>query len=217
MRKFLFLLVFALLVSSVSAQDNPTKKLIVSPTIEAAGSFNLGLYNKSIRNSLQVQRSVLYSGGVLLGVDFQPSHGIFMLQVGVMVSNNDYTYNYNGDKKFSSLFLDVPIVFGYAYRINKNFSVSASAGVVIRNLLKYDLSVKFNPPIEMNEKTIEGIYGSVGFFYHATPHLILRIDPFFEYYWKQYSSSGRAEFAKSMSSPVIGLKFALKINLLKIN
>lgn len=217
MKKLSLLLAFVVLAYSVSAQDSPEKKYTVSPTIEAAGSFNLALYNKSLKKSLNIQRRVLYSGGILLGVDFKQSHGVFLLQTGVVISNNDFLYNYYGEKKFHSLFLNVPVIFGYAYRINDKFSVSASAGLVMKNLLKYDLSVTMSPPVKVQNRNIYGVYAAVGFWYHASPHFVLRVEPFFEYFWKDYVSAVGSNIVENMSAPVIGIRFALKCNLLKMD
>lgn len=216
-KNFSLFLAFVMLVCSVSAQDSPENNLSVSPTIEAAGSFNLALYNNSLKKSLNIQRSILYSGGILLGVDFKQPHGVFSLQTGVVISNNDFLYNYYGEKKFRSLFLNVPFVFGYAYRINDKFSVSASAGLVMKNLLKYDLSVTLNPPVEVQNRNIYGVYAALGFWYHASTYFVLRVEPFFEYFWKDYISASGSNIVANMSAPVIGIRFALKFNLVKMN
>lgn len=217
MRKVLLFLACIVYALSVSAQDSIKKKPVVSPTIEASGSFNLAIYSKT--NKTEMTKKLLYSAGVLLGIDCAQKHGTLMFQTGLLVSNNDYTYD---RWTFKSICLDVPFIIGYAYHFNNTYSMSFSAGYIIKNLVKYDIGHSwtddvFSEPIEGRQ--IHGIYGAIGFGYRASPHFMLRIEPFFEYFF-QGNNTHQFQggfFAENMAVPIIGLRMALKYNILKMN
>ena len=158
MKKILLLLLCVVCLLSVSAQEKiMQKEYAVSPTIEASGSFNFAIYHKNDVNAYKIQRRMMYSAGILLGCDFQLPHGVFMLQYGFLISNNDF--HYNNRFVFKSLALDMPTIFGYAYRINNNYSLAFSGGYVTKYIFKFS-----NGLTEGKDKFFAyGIYGAIGF------------------------------------------------------
>ena len=216
MRKVLLFLICIACLLSVSAQEKNKKEYVISPTIEASGSFNLAIYSKT--NKAEMTKKLLYSAGALFGIDCAQKHGTLLFQTGLLVSNNDYSYN---SVAFKSICLDVPFIIGYAYHINDTYSLSFSAGYIIKNLVKYDIGYgwtgqTWSEPIE--GRLIHGIYGAIGFAYRASPHFTLRIEPFFEYFFHGNNTQQfqGGFFAENMAAPIIGLRMGLKYNILKM-
>lgn len=209
MKKILLLLFCVSCVFSVSAQKSTQREYAVSPTIEVAGSFNFAIYHKNVVTDYGIQRKVLYSAGGLLGFDWGLPHGTFLFQYGFLISNNDFNYNNSYGLVFKSLALDMPCVIGYAYRINDNYSVSFSGGYVTKYIFK------FNDGHTQNKDKLfaYGMYGAIGFCYHASPHFTLRVEPFFEYFWM---SQAHHDIYDCMAPAIIGLKMGLKYNILKM-
>ena len=211
MKKTLLLLLCVVCLLSVSAQEKKMQKeYAVSPTIEASGSFNFSIYNKNDVKAIGIQRKIMYSAGILLGCDFKLPHGVFKLQYGFNISNHDF--NYGGcyhTLTFKSLALDMPTIFGYAYRINNNYSVSFSGGYVTKYIFKFSNGFQ-----EGKDKLYAyGMHGAIGFCYHASPHFTLRVEPFFEYFWMHPSYYGSLDY---MVPVIIGLRMALKFNILNL-
>lgn len=209
------LLLFCLTATwPVSAQDKgkgkEKKTYIASPTIEASGSFNFGIYNKNDVKAIGITRKLLGSAGLFLGCDFKMPHGILMLQYGFLISNNNFIYGDYGKRLvFNSLALDMPFVVGYALRLSNNYSLSFSGGYVTKNIFKYDLGfVEGHKPINAF-----GLYGAIGFCYHASPNFALRVEPFFEYFWMTPDYYGQLDY---MAPAIIGLRMALKYNILRL-
>ena len=217
MRKVLLVLLCVVCILSVSAQEKKTQKeYAISPTIEATGSFNTALYNKEIKNSYDMQKKVLYTVGALFGFDYALPHGALMFQTGILVGNNDYVYG-AGRWMFKAISLDIPFIIGYAYRINSNYSISFSAGYVMKNLVKNTIAYNYGLNDPFPKKLNHGIYGAIGFAYQASPLLTLRVEPFFEYIFKRETTVQEFNlFAENISAPIIGLRIALKFNILKL-
>jgi hypothetical protein len=211
MKKILLLLLCVVCVLSVSAQEKKMQReYAVSPTIEASGSFNFAIYHKNDVKAIGIQRKLLGSAGLLLGCDFQLPHGVLMLQYGFLISNNDFSYGgYSHKLTFKSLALDMPLVLGYALRLNKNYSLSFSGGYVTKTIFKYDNGLR-----NSNDHLYAfGLYSAIGFCYHASPHFALRVEPFFEYFWMMPDYHAQLDY---MAPAIIGLRMALKFNILKL-
>lgn len=216
MRKSLLLLLSVLISLSVNAQEK-SKKLVVSPTIELGTGFNMAIYNKSFKQSWNLERSILCHGELLFGVDFKMAHGDIMLQTGIGINNHDFSYKSTfGDYTLKSLYLDVPTIIGYGIRVGKGVSIFFSGGVVVKNLIKYDFGYQSSPPVEVKKKTVSGLYGAFGIGYRASPNFTFRIEPFFEYFWHGYKSTVAFEAVEYLSAPIIGIRLALMFNVLKM-
>lgn len=207
MKKILPLLFCVTFVLSVSAQEKQQKEYTISPTIEASGSFNIGIYHKSDIKTYGIQRKLMYSAGVLLGIDFKLSNGVFMFQYGFLISNNDF--HYGNRFTFKSLALDMPTILGYAYRINNNYSLAFSGGYVTKYIFKFSNGYQQGK----DDFYAFGIYGAIGFCYHASPHFALRVEPFFEYFWMNRSYYSSLDY---MVPAIVGLRMALKFDILKL-
>lgn len=208
MKKTILLLLCVVCLLSVSAQEKKMQKeYAVSPTIEASGSFNFGIYHKNDIIDYGIQRKLLYSAGVLVGFDWKLPHGVLMFQYGFLISNNDF--NYGNRLTFKSLALDMPTILGYAYRINNNYSLAFSGGYVTKYIFK------FNNGLEDGTDKIYsfGIYGALGFCYHASPRFVLRVEPFFEYFWMSRAYYSSIDY---MAPAIVGLRMALKFNILNL-
>ena len=207
MKKILLLLLYFACAISVSAQEKQQKEYAVSPTIEASGSFNFALYHKKDVTEYGIQRKLMYSAGVLVGLDWKLPHGVLMFQYGFLISNNDF--HYDNRFTFKSLALDMPAILGYAYRINNNYSLAFSGGYVTKYIFK------FSDGYGLGKDDIYafGIYGAIGFCYHASPHFALRVEPFFEYFWMNRSYNS---YRDCMAPAIVGLRMALKFDILKL-
>ncbi len=209
MKKSLLLLFCVSCLLSVSAQEKTQKEYAVSPTIEISGSFNIAIYNKNDVKVYGIQRRLMYSAGAILGFDWKLQHGIFMFQYGFLISNNDFFYGNRDGLTFTSLALDMPLIVGYAYRLNDKYSLSFSGGYVTKYIFKFS-----NGLIRNKDKLYAlGMYGAIGFCYHASPHFALRVEPFFEYFWMTPDYHGSYDY---MAPAIIGLRMALKFNILKL-
>ncbi len=205
------LLLFCLTtIQPVSAQEKEKKTYFASPTIEASGSFNFAIYNKNDVKAIGITRKLLGSAGLFLGCDMKMPHGILMLQYGFLISNNNFIYGDNFQRlAFNSLALDMPLVVGYALRLSNSYSLSFSGGYVTKNIFKYDLGfIEGHKPIYAF-----GMYGAIGFCYHASPNFTLRVEPFFEYFWMTPDYYGQLDY---MAPAIVGLRMALKYNILKL-
>lgn len=208
MKKTLLLLLCVMCLFSVSAQEKKMQKeYAVSPTIEASGSFNFAIYHKNDIIDYGIQRKLLYSAGVLVGLDWKLPHGVLMFQYGFLISNNDF--HYGNRFTFKSLALDMPAILGYAYRINNNYSLAFSGGYVTKYIFK------FSNGYEQGKENIYafGIYGALGFCYHASPRFALRVEPFFEYFWMNRAYYSSIDY---MAPAIVGLRMALKFNILNL-
>ena len=72
---------------------------------------------------------------------------------------------------------------------------------------------------DITNKTMHGITAAVGFSYVASPNFSFRVEPEFEYFWWKYrtfsSNESYNKLCDCLSSPMIGLRFTLKYNILK--
>ena len=207
MKKILLLLFCIACTISVSAQEKQQKEYAISPTIEASGSFNFAIYHKNDVTAYGIQRKLMYSAGVLVGLDWKLPNGVLMFQYGFLISNNDF--HYGNRFTFKSLALDMPTILGYAYRINNNYSLAFSGGYVTKYIFKFSDGVHQST----DEIFAYGIYGAIGFCYHASPRFALRVEPFFEYFWMHRSYYSAYDY---MAPAIVGLRMALKFNILKL-
>lgn len=220
---------------SIYGQDNPSEKPILSPTIEVTGGPNFPLYKESARQDLSINRKLQYAVGLQAGLDIAYKRNIFSIQMGAIVNSNDFSttedyrlfYELSNNNyiiivpkncEYHFVFVNIPFTFGYHYRINKKYMISVSTGYIIKQLAHYKMSYNI-PGFDIRNKTMHGISAAIGFSYVASPHFSLRIEPVFEYFWWKYpvniSGEYRDKIFDCFSSPMLGLRFTLKYNILK--
>ena len=232
-KKAMLTLIAVCCIVATYAQDSLQYKPILSPTIEVTGGPNFPLYKKSARQDLNINRKLQYAVGLQLGMDIAYKRNIFSIQMGAIVNSNDFstTNSYSlyelsnscwiiipSNCEYHFVFVNIPFTFGYHYRINKKYMISVSAGYIIKQLARYKMSHTITG-FDIRNKTMHGISASIGFSYVASPHFSLRIEPVFEYFWWKYhvnlSGEYRDKIFDCFSSPMIGLRFTLKYNILK--
>lgn len=204
------------------AQDSKKNKTRLSPTIEVTGGANLPLYKQATKNYMNIGLKLQYAIGLQVGLDIVRPHGIFAFHTGAIVNSHDFSSNYNApfstNLDFRSVFVNIPFVFSYHYRINQKFMISVSTGYIVKQLAQYKMSFSI-PGFDITNKTMHGITAAVGFSYIASPHFSLRVEPVFEYFWWKYDKNLSKEYQykllDAISSPMIGLRFTLKYNILK--
>lgn len=205
------------------AQDKTQRETFISPTIEVTGGANLPLYKRSIKQDLDINMKLQYAVGLQVGMDIAHKSHIFALQTGAaIVNSHDFSTNnasvYSRNLDFRSIFVNIPFIFSYYYRVNPKFMISVSTGYIVKQLANYKLSYNI-PGFDITNKTIHGITAAIGFSYVASPHFSLRAEPVFEYFWWKYdknmSKDYQYKFLDAISSPMIGLRFTLKCNILK--
>ena len=204
------------------AQDSLHKKTILSPTIEVTGGANLPLYRQSAKKDLNIGMKLQYAIGLQVGLDIVRPHGIFAVQTGAIVNSHDFSTNnrsaFSTNLDFRSVFVNIPFIFSYHYRVTDKFMINASVGYIVKQLAQYKMSYSI-PGFDITNKTMHGITAAVGFSYVASPHFSLRVEPVFEYFWWKYDKNLSKEYQykllDAISSPMIGLRFTLKYNILK--
>lgn len=204
------------------AQDSQKDKTILSPTIEVTGGTNLPLYRQSAKKDLNIGLKLQYAIGLQVGLDIVRPHGIFAVQTGAIVNSHDFSTNnrsaFSTNLDFRSVFVNIPFIFSYHYRVNDKFMINASVGYIVKQLAQYKMSYSI-PGFDITNKTMHGITAAVGFSYVASPHFSFRVEPVFEYFWWKYSTSSTNEdynkLCNCLSAPMFGLRFTLKYNILK--
>lgn len=204
------------------AQDSLHKKTIVSPTIEVTGRANLPLYRQSAKKDLNIGMKLQYAIGLQVGLDIVRPHGIFAVQTGAIVNSHDFSTNnksaFSTNLDFRSVFVNIPFIFSYHYRVNPKFMISVSTGYIVKQLVHYKMSYSI-PGFDITNKTMHGITAAVGFSYIASPNFSFRVEPVFEYFWWKYdtfsSNESYNKLCNCLSSPMLGLRFTLKCNILK--
>lgn len=221
-KKFLLVSVAVCCILTGYAQDSPKDKTILSPTIEVTGGANFPLYRQSAKKNMNISGKLQYAIGLQVGLDIVRPHGIFAVHTGAIVNSHDFSTNYKApfstNLDFRSVFVNIPFVFSYHYRINPKFLISVSTGYIVKQLAHYKMSYSI-PGFDITNKTMHGITAAVGFSYIASPHFSLRVEPVFEYFWWKYSKFPTNEtynkLCNCLSSPMLGLRFTLKCNILK--
>ena len=224
-KKTLLILIAFCCIATSYAQDKAKKKTFISPTIEVTGGANFPLYKRSIKQDLNINRKLQYAVGLQVGMDIAHKNNIFSIQTGAaIVNSHDFSLSSNSfivipsNFEFRSVFVNIPFIFGYHYRVNKKFMISASTGYIVKQLVQYKMSYNM-PGFDITNKTMHGISAAIGFSYVASPHFSLRVEPVFEYFWWKYDKNLPKDymykFLDAISSPMLGLRFTLKYNILK--
>lgn len=224
-KKTLLILIAFCCIATSYAQDKAKKKTFISPTIEVTGGANFPLYKRSIKQDLNINRKLQYAVGLQVGMDIAHKNNIFSIQTGAaIVNSHDFSLSSNSfivipsNFEFCSVFVNIPFIFGYHYRVNKKFMISASTGYIVKQLVQYKMSYNM-PGFDITNKTMHGISAAIGFSYVASPHFSLRVEPVFEYFWWKYDKNLPKDymykFLDAISSPMLGLRFTLKYNILK--
>ena len=233
-KALLVLIAFCCIATSYGQDKAKKKTTFISPTIEFTGGANFPLYKRSIKQDLNINRKLQYAVGLQVGMDIAHKSSVFSIQTGAAVVNshdfsstNSYRLYELPDNsfivipsnfEFRSVFVNIPFIFGYHYRVNKKFMISASAGYIVKQLVQYKMSYSI-PGFDITNKTMHGISAAIGFSYVASPHFSLRVEPVFEYFWWKYDKNSSKEyqykFFDAISSPMLGLRFTLKYNILK--
>ena len=221
-KPILLILIAVCCIVTSYAQESQKDKTILSPTIEVTGGANLPLYRQSVKKDLNVGMKLQYAIGLQVGLDIVRPHGIFAFQTGAIVNSHDFSTNnrsaYSTNLDFRSVFVNIPFIFGYHYRVNDKFMINASVGYIVKQLAQYKMSYNI-PGFDITNKTMHGITAAVGFSYVASPNFSFRVEPVFEYFWWKYrtfsSNESYNKLCDCLSSPMLGLRFTLKCNILK--
>ena len=233
-KKNLLVLIAICCIVTSYAQDKAIKKTFISPTIEVTGGANFPLYKQSIKQDLNINRKLQYAVGLQLGMDIAHKRSIFSFQTGAAIVNSHNFSTTNSRNiyelpdnsfiiipsnfEFRSVFVNIPFIFSYHYRVKPKFIISVSAGYIVKQLAHYKISYSI-PGFDITNKTMHGISAAIGFSYVASPHFSLRVEPVFEYFWWKYDKNLPKDymnnFLYAISSPMLGLRFTLKYNILK--
>lgn len=233
-KKSLLILIAFCYIATSYAQDKAKKQTFISPTIEVTGGANFPLYKQSIKQDLNINRKLQYVVGLQVGMDIAHKWSIFSIQTGAaIVNSHDFSTTSSSrlyelpdnsfiiipsNFEFRSVFVNIPFIFSYHYRVKPKFMISVSAGYIVKQMVQYKMSY-YVPGFDITNKTMHGISAAIGFSYVASPHFSLRVEPVFEYFWWKYKQNSSKDYMykifEAISSPMLGLRFTLKYNILK--